>query len=297
MGAALQQATRRQGLMRTSSVVVILALALPGGAASARVSAPAADASVPEPGASTESNGWAHVAVDTSETGEAGPAIRRRVQERADVVLRRAGVLPGRGPQDPTINVIVREKTGERPGWEYVITVSRSDQPPPVGEPATCDLCTETELVDAIEGRLATVAAELEAAAQDEAANGDPTGPPAIHRPTVDRGPPSDPKKLGPKGKAGAALIGVGGVGVIVGIVLAVLPARPHPDRTQQNKEVFTTWPGYGVLAGGGVALVVGAVLLGLDRRQAQKRSKANANANANARIEVRPSHGLEFRF
>lgn len=292
MGESMQRATRREGMTRASSVVVMLALAVPGSVASARVAAPASDTAVPEPTGPTESNGWAHVAVDTSETGEAGPAIRRRVQERADVVLRRAGVLPGRGPQDPTINVIVREKSGERPGWEYVITVSRSDEPPPVGEPATCDLCTETELVDAIEGRLATVAAALEAAAKDEAANGDPTANRVdpIDGPVLDA-PPPDPKKLGKKGKAGAALIGVGGVGVIVGIVLAVLPARPHPDHTRKNEEVFTTWPGYGVLAGGGVALVVGAVLLGIDRRQAKKRSRASA------RFQVRPSHGLEFRF
>ncbi|HET6582243.1 MAG TPA: hypothetical protein VFG69_02325 [Nannocystaceae bacterium] len=274
--------------MRTSSVVVMLALALPESAASARVAAPRAKAAAPA-AAATESNGWAHVAVDTSETGEAGPAIRRRVQERADVVLRRAGILPGRGPQDPTINVVVREKTGDRPGWEYVITVLRPEAAPPAGEPTACDLCTETELVDAIEGRLATVAAELEAAAKS-ASDGDPTMPPSdpIDGPPHD-GPPPDPKKLGKKGKAGAALIGLGGAGLIVGIVLTVLP--PRPKKGDPRYEVFTTWPGYGLLASGGAALIVGAVLLGIDRRQAKRRS------NARARIEVRPGDGLGFRF
>ena len=287
MGADVQQTTRQRAVTRAAGLMVMLALALPGSVAWARTSAPVDDAAASPP---AESSGWAHVAVDTSSTGEAGPAIRRRVQERADVVLRRAGILPGRGPQDPTINVVVRETTGDQPGWEYVITVSRSDEPPPKGEPTTCPLCTETELVDAIEGRLATVAGELEAAARDEAANGDPTAPPTDpgDKPVRD-GPPPDPKKLGPKGQAGAALLGLGGAGLIVGIVLAVLPAKPKKD--DPTHEVFTTWPGYALLASGGVAIVVGAVLLGIDRGQAKKRSRAHA------RIQVRPGDGLGFRF
>jgi hypothetical protein len=239
---------------------------------------------------SGESRGWAHVAVDTSQVGEAGPAIRRRVQERADVVLRRAGVMPGRGPQDPTITVVVREKKGDKPGWEYTITVSRADEPVPTSEPSMCELCTETELVDAIEGRLATVAAELEAE-QSENENGDPTddgtlGP--VKPTTVDPGPPRDPKKLRGKGKAGAALIALGAGGLVAGIVLAVLPPRPH--RTRHTYEVFTQPPGYALIGSGAAALVVGAVLLGLDRRDAKR------DAKARRQVRLEPA-GLGFRF
>jgi hypothetical protein len=259
----------------------------------ATTSAPVLARAPSKPDASTpvESRGWAHVAVDTSATGEAGPAIRRRVQERADVVLRRAGVMPGRGPQDPTINVVIREKRGEDPGWEYTITVSRSDEPMPTGETTECDLCTETELVDAIEGRLATVAAELEAQ-QSPAGTGDvnddgvdddvaPTRP-------IDPGPTRDPKKLAAKGKAGAALLAVGGSGLVAGIVLAVLPPRDADGKP--TKDVFTDTPGYVLIGVSAGVLIVGAVLLGLDRREAKRQSKLRA------RMQITPG-GLGMRF
>jgi hypothetical protein len=289
MGEHVQQARRQQGLTAIARVVAF-ALASSSMPALARAPAPApSEATVPEPTQRTESRGWAHVAVDTSETGEAGPAIRRRVQERADVVLRRAGVMPGRGPQDPTINVVVREKGGDKPGWEYTITVSRPDETTPSGEMSTCDLCTETELVDAIEGRLATVAAELEA---EQSAARDPDDDVATDpttTPHTDRGLPHDPKKLGKKGKAGAALIAIGGGGLVAGIVLAVLPAKDHPDMPTKN--VYTDTPGYVVLGVGAAALITGVVLLALDRRAAKRQSKAHA------RVRLEPTAGLGFRF
>ncbi len=290
MGAGVQQATRQQG--RVSAVLVALALVTTSTPVLARAPSPSS-AAVPEPESTpTESRGWAHVAVDTSATGEAGPAIRRRVQERADVVLRRAGVMPGRGPQDPTINVVIREKRGEDPGWEYTITVSRPDEPTPVGETTECDLCTETELVDAIEGRLATVAAELEA--EQSATTGDVNADGvdddlAPARP-VDPGPTRDPKKLAAKGKAGAALVAVGGSGLIAGIVLAVLP--PRDAEGKPTKDVFTDTPGYVLIGTGAAVLIVGAVLLGLDRREAKRQSKLRA------RIQITPARGgLGLRF
>lgn len=298
MGADVQQATRQQGrregrLSALAGTLVALAIATTSTPVLAR--APSSGAAVPEPGSSppVESRGWAHVAVDTSATGEAGPAIRRRVQERADVVLRRAGVMPGRGPQDPTINVVIREKRGEDPGWEYTITVSRPDEPMPQGETTACDLCTETELVDAIEGRLATVAAELDAepsTADAGDANDDGVDDTVAPTRPVDPGPPRDPRKLGAKGKAGAALIGVGGGGLIAGIVLAVLPPRDASD--QPTKDVFTDTPGYVLIGTGAAVLIVGAVLLGLDRREAKRQSKLRA------RIQITPARGgLGMRF
>ena len=38
----------------------------------------------------------ASLEIDTSDVGEAGPIIQRRVRERGDVVLRDAGILPAR---------------------------------------------------------------------------------------------------------------------------------------------------------------------------------------------------------
>jgi hypothetical protein len=290
MGANVQQATRQQSRRqgRLSALAVAVALAATSTPALARAPSPTT-VPEPDPAAPVESRGWAHVAVDTSSTGEAGPAIRRRVQERADVVLRRAGVMPGRGPQDPTINVIIREKRGDDPGWEYTITVSRSDEPMPKGETTECDLCTETELVDAIEGRLATVAAELEAeqSPTGPGETGDDDEPVTPARP-IDPGPTRDPKKLAAKGKAGAALLAVGGGGLVAGIVLAVLP--PRDAEGKPTKDVFTDTPGYVLIGVSAGVLIVGAVLLGLDRREAKRQSKLRA------RMQITPG-GLGMRF
>jgi hypothetical protein len=243
-----------------------------------------------EPATAT-SRGWAHVAVDTSGVGEAGPVLRRRVQERADVVLRRAGVMPGRGPKDPTISVVIKEITGDEPSWEYSITLSRSDTPAAAAAPQSCPLCTETELVEAIEGRLATVAADLEATQVEtpdepttdptEDPSDDPKPAPIVTTDDASKG------KLGKKGKAGAALVGLGVAGVAVGIVLVVLPDRPKTG--DPTREVFTQPPGYALLATGAVSLVVGAVLLGIDRKQAKQSGRKQA------RIRLDPGGVVRF--
>lgn len=254
--------------VRVRTIAVALAIACPS------VVAPS-PARAAEPIAEDGTlRGWAHVAVDTSAIGEAGPAIRRRVQERADVVLRRAGIMPGRGPQDPTISVVIREVDGDEPGWAYAITITRAEQVTGANDPHTCPLCTETELVDAIEGRLATIAAELEGPADDPATAGDPTAAPTETTPPS-RSPTDAPvdRGLRPSGKAGVALVVTGGLGLVTGLVLAVLPARPKSG--DPTREVYTQPPGYALLGVGAATLVVGAVLLGLDRRRAKTRGHA----------------------
>jgi len=240
--------------------------------------------------ASATSRGWAHVAVDTSGVGEAGPVLRRRVQERADVVLRRAGVMPGRGPKDPTISVVIKEITGDEPSWEYSITLSRSDTPAQAAPSQSCPLCTETELVEAIEGKLATIAADLETQVEtpDEPTT-DPTEDPSDDTKPVPIATTDDTSKgkLGKKGKAGAALVGLGVAGVAVGIVLVVLPDRPKSG--DPTREVFTQPPGYALLATGAVSLVVGAVLLGIDRKQAKRSGRKQA------RIRLAPGGVVRF--
>lgn len=240
----------------------VLALVIAAAAPSVRAEAPAT-ASAPAP-----SRGWAHVAVDTSQIGEAGPAIRRRVQERSDVVLRRAGVMPGRGPQDPTISVVIREVEGDKPGWTYAITIRRADEPPRVDETNACELCTETELVDAIEGRLARLAGELEADEAPPPPRPAPTTAASSSLPPVHDAPAS-PVRLGGKGKAGVALLGIGGAALVAGVALVALPDRPKPG--DPTHEIFTQPPGYALLATSGAAFVVGLALLVVDRVQAKR--------------------------
>ena len=235
----------------------------------------AAERAAAEPSDRTDAPTWANVAVDTSGVGEAGPAVRRRVQERADVVLRNAGVLPGRGPDDPTIRVIIREVQGERPGWSYRVFTDAGQ-----GDAAaqdSCDLCTETELVDAIEGRVAIIAAALRSAAERAAAAGTPVPPdpppPRVTAPQRDA--PRPRGRFGPTGKAGFGLIGVGVGGIVAGAVLAALPARPKPGAPL--REIYTQPPGYALLAAGGTALVIGTALVLADRYGRKRRGRSAA--------------------
>lgn len=226
----------------------------------------------------TPSRGWAHVAVDTSAVGEAGPAIRRRVQERADVVLRRAGVMPGRGPRDPTITVVIREIGKPDPGWEYSLSVAVEGEPPVVSEAITCELCTETELVDKIEGQLAALAPTLEAPDEPPPPTVDPTPNPANDGSAIVDQPEPPERGLGKPGKSGVALMVIGSAGLITGAVLAALPARPKRD--DPTREVFTQPPGYALLGVGGGLLVTGVILLAVDRARYRKQSSRAKTAS-----------------
>ncbi|MBK8235445.1 MAG: hypothetical protein IPK74_07830 [Deltaproteobacteria bacterium] len=272
-------------------IASVLAIAIVGAAQplahASRVAAPskpaAAERAAAEPSDRTDAPTWANVAVDTSGVGEAGPAVRRRVQERADVVLRNAGVLPGRGPDDPTIRVIIREVQGERPGWSYRVFTDAGQGDATAED--SCDLCTETELVDAIEGRVAIIAAALRSAAERAAAAGAPVStqppPPRIADPQGEqpqphgRVGPTGKAGFGPTGKVGFGLIGVGVGGIVAGAVLAALPAHPKPG--EPLREIYTQPPGYALLAAGGTALVIGTALVLADRYGRKRRGRAVA--------------------
>src|SRR5687768_17101310 len=106
---------------------------------------------------------YADVAVETQSLGSAGPVVRRRVKERADVVLRRGGVLPARDADDPVISVTVDELTGEEPGYVFRVEILKGGVAAQKVTPVECRLCTEGELVDAVEGRLEHALADLPA--------------------------------------------------------------------------------------------------------------------------------------
>jgi hypothetical protein len=89
----------------------------------------------------------------------------------------------------------------------------------------------------------------------------------------------TNPGKLRGMGKAGMALVVVGGLGAITGVTLVVLPPKTFPTGHPNAAFIQTTRPpGWGVLAGGVAALVAGAALLGLDRTQAKQRAAAGAS-------------------
>jgi hypothetical protein len=75
-------------------------------------------------------------------------------------------------------------------------------------------------------------------------------------------------------GKAGIALLAVGGAALITGVVLVVRAPAPREDKMPTH--VFSTRPpGYALLGVGAAVAITGGVLLGLDRRNAKNASTA----------------------
>ncbi|MBC8067149.1 MAG: hypothetical protein IAG13_02355 [Deltaproteobacteria bacterium] len=223
---------------------------------------------------------YADVAVETQSLGSAGPVVRRRVRERADVVLRRGAVLPARDGDDPVISVTIDELPGDDPGYAFKVEILRGGVPTEQLPAVECKLCTEGELVDAVEGRLEHAVADLPVVAS------------TVPLPRVDPTPtdtaPLPPKPRSPAMRiAGATLTGVGLGATIAGIVLAALPPEPteNPDGPPGDLtwETSTTTPGYAVLGAGLAVAVTGAVLLIVDarKRAGDKRRRRSQTARA----------------
>lgn len=227
----------------------------------------------------------ARLDVDTSAVGDAGPVVKRRVEERGATVLRDLGVgTPPQG-QGPVLSLIVRELGGDTPGYELEASVlDKGNEVPGTRAVVVCSLCTEGELVDRAENELRKLVAGLERYAAETAAettpegpeveggqSGDPTGngQPQDGRDTQSRG------KLGKLGWTGVGMTAVGGAGIIAGVVLAVLPDKPlESDPTQER---YTTVPGYVTLGAGAAVAIVGGALIGVDVSRS-KRARVSAD-------------------
>lgn len=218
----------------------------------------------------------ASLAIDTNEAGSAGPIIHERLDELGNRQLRRAEVLPGRGPRDAWIRLTVRALPGEEPG--YVIASGLFVDGEPVGDSAhetECRLCTEGEVVERGTAEIERLVpfvrdhAQAERDAQVKAAE-----PP----PVVKEEPPP-PRTLAARGKAGVGLLAGGGVVAAIGLGLAI--RQPRPDPEMPLTEITTRPAGFAMLGVGAAALITGAVLLALDRK-----------ASAPRRVSWAPSAG-----
>jgi len=222
----------------------------------------------------------ATVEIDTSDVGEEGPVIKRRTRERTDVVLRAAGVLPGRPDAgDPVIRIDVDELGGPDPGYQCEIWIDHRGKLVGERRRVECTLCTESEIVQRVE----TTVTELAALLPDEAAAGDvepEPEPEPEQEPEPEPDPEPEPKpdddgrvRLGVLGKAGAALVALGAAGAGVGVVFVALP--PVVDQNDPLYETTYRPPGIGTLAAGAAVLVGGVVMLVVDRRRARTRKTA----------------------
>ena len=247
----------------TLAIALALSLASP----SASAAAPAARHRRASDRADAGDRLRASITTDTSDVGAAGPVIHRRIAERGDVVLRKAEVLPG-AEDDPVIGVTVHELSGEQPGFTFEIALAKSGH----HEQVDCTLCTETELVERVEARLTALVEELETehareVAAEAASQPDPTSAPSPP-------PPDRPRRgLGVMGKTGIGLAAGGVAALAVGAGLAFSPDRPRKSDPLYATE--TRRPGLGVMAGGGALLLVGIVLLAIDRGRANHRTSA----------------------
>lgn len=212
---------------------------------------------------------YADVAVETQSLGAAGPVVRRRVGERADVVLRRSGVLPPRDADDPIISVTVEELTGDEPGYVFRVEILVNGVATEKAKPSECRLCTEGELVDAIEGRLEHAVANL------PSAGGDVPPPRVEPTPKDPIDAPAPARKPGPGMRiAGATVLGVGAAALIAGAVMATRPEKPKPGDPLYLTSTHN--PGYALIGVGGAAAITGAVLLLVDARRRAKHKRSS---------------------
>jgi hypothetical protein len=280
LAAALSLAAAPLGPARAAAPAPAKAPAAPANkpvdkAAPANANTPAEPAATASPTARPElappgeTIARASLAIDTNAAGPAGPIIHERLDEVGTRQLRRFEVLPGRGPKDPWIRLTVRALPGEEPG--YMIGSGLYVGEEAVGDSVhqtECRLCTEGEAVErgtAEIERLVPFVRDF-AQAQREAQLKAAAPPPEPPKPE----PLPPPRGLGPRGKAGVALLVVGGVGVITGLGLAIKEPKPDPDMPLY--EISTRPAGFAVLGIGAAAVITGAVLLVLDRKAAQRR-------------------------
>ena len=221
---------------------------------------------------------YASLAVEAEIEGETGEVVRQRITERGDIALRSAAVLPARDDGDARITVVVREEP-EPSSYVFEVRTARAGKPD--GAPVTgdCRLCTEGELVAAIERELGEVIAALEPP---------PAPPPIALRESSTATHVDAPRRapLGKQGIAGVSLLVTGTVAIATGIGLVVAPDR---DAADPRYDVTTRPAGWAILGSGAAIATVGAVLLGLDRRpQARRARAALSGGRGHASVGVR---------
>lgn len=214
----------------------------------------------------------ARLEIDTEQAGSGAKVLHRRIEERANLVLRQAKVLPG-DRDDALLRIAVQELVGEDPGFAVSFELRAADGTL-IADPIAfeCSLCTETELVARVEAELETVIRTLREQPP-------PSPPPAeVPPPTLTSEPPvAEPPRthaglLG--GGIALLLVGSGLLGSGVGLSI------PEPRVDQDNPlDLITTRPiGYALIAGGIAAATTGAILtaIAVERRRKTRLSAAS---------------------
>ena len=217
--------------------------------------------------------------IDVSELGAGYERLIPQIEEQARPVLEERGVDPAK--------VRLKVYWQDADSFSYAIRASVGKMDTPAADDpivADCAACTEDAVADAaIRGLTKAIdtyeeeqkAAEPEPAPADAGA-GTVTEPADVQPepgPATPVGQDRPRARLGALGWSGIAglVLGVGGVAA-GGAFLGIRETRPKADKSQ----VRDFRPGGYALVGVGAALVItGAVLLGLDRARAKRRSSA----------------------
>jgi hypothetical protein len=201
--------------------------------------------------------------IDTADAGPSGPIIVSRMDELGNLELRRAEILPSRLGNDP----VIRIRVSLQPGASDVFLIRsdvavRGQSLEGSSHDVLCSLCTESEVVERARAEIVRLVPYVRAQFR---------APPPKPDPTPDPTPvtPQGPVPLATMGKAGVGLLAGGTVATAAGLGLSLAEEPADPDMPLNTIKFNPA--GYAVLAVGAAALVTGAVLLILDRRQAKR--------------------------
>ncbi|MEM9463362.1 MAG: hypothetical protein AAGF11_54980 [Myxococcota bacterium] len=245
---------------------------------------------VPEPDAGA-SERVGRVFIDANGLGDAGPVLAGRMTRVSEGAFRAESVSPTDAPAGPELRVTLeyRDDGGYAARYEIVYDGDVIEDGSGSFE---CQLCTEDELVEKVEALARQVAPKMMvpqepeepanvAVAPDDGGELDTGGP---EDPVGDE----DPGKLRGMGKAGVGLLAIGGLTAIGGVVMVALQPIEFPAGDPNANMIRTTRPpGWGVLGGGAALVVVGAVLLGIDRKRAKQRRVNAARSSTTPKVEA----------
>lgn len=238
------------------------------------------------------------VAASTEERAAAQKWMREAATAgMADAHVSGSDARPGR--------TIVIELDGEAYAYTYAVGLRGPDGwiGGAEGPDAVVCKCTADQLVARVRSAVAELAPQLRGSGGPSAA-GEPVAATTATAGAVDTGSGTasssapneasaqptasatrDVARLGPRGGAGAALLGLGSGVLIAGVVMAALPERRRPEAGDAQRYIGTSTksPGYAFLGVGAAAVITGAVLLALDLRPRKR-----ARRSAQARVDVR---------
>ncbi len=224
--------------------------------------------------------------VDADEVEDAH-GLEERVNTALGARLRKAEVLPRKSLQDGLIHVELRPLPGG--GYHYDVYAEQADSR--LEDTVTsgdCAGCTEDALVQQVAVAVDNCLGPLALAQASERPAPEP--PPAEVTPTPaeedDRG--ASRPGAGPLGKTGIALMVAGAATAVVGVIF-VVQGRTYDTRpgALEQEGVDFRPPGFGLLAGGGVALITGAILFGVDRKRRRDVTASAALLDGGAAVSV----------